>query len=342
MSPLSPDFAEFRRFRRRGFASPKAPRISPRTLRRSVPDFMRSDQNAAVCTPRTRHRGTFVSRRTLPHQIHAANTFPDKAVPQTDLRVHPTRQGRRRNCSSAALHMRATTLQKASDHEEGIWALAWVPDTDSLLTGSVDETVKLWRMGPEAECKVLQTYTGQTLGVIAVTAEPTGPYAASSSLDSAIRVWNITTHQTRTIIETPPSETWGIQFGPVTEHSVTIAAAGGSTGRVAIHKAESSEDPASTVTMDMPQVLHACAVLNYARKDPSQKIHPSSMLKLACLSSLRFIIVHAPQCPDTTSAGMQCSRRQQAAQGPICAQCGIQPRWHTACGWRYGWLGGSF
>lgn len=35
------------------------------------------------------------------------------------------------------------------------------------------------------------TYTSHTLGVVSVTVDPTGTFAASSALDSFIRVWNL-------------------------------------------------------------------------------------------------------------------------------------------------------
>lgn len=49
----------------------------------------------------------------------------------------------------------------AGAHNNGIWAAAWSPATDSrpslLITGSVDETVKLWK-GDELELE--RTNTG--------------------------------------------------------------------------------------------------------------------------------------------------------------------------------------
>ena len=68
------------------------------------------------------------------------------------------------------------------------------------------------------------TYTGHTLGVVSVAVEATGTYAASSALDSFIRVWNLKDSTTKAIIETQPSETWQITYAPHGDH-LQIAAA---------------------------------------------------------------------------------------------------------------------
>lgn len=150
--------------------------------------------------------------------------------------------------------VRASSLHKVQAHDEGVWCLAWVPGSQRLLTGSVDETVKSWEVDGD-KSTMQHNYLGHTLGAIALAAEASGQYAASSALDSTIRVWNLETHTTKSIIETPPTETWGIAFGPAQGgDALLMAAAGGSTGKVKVHKAGGAEDPAEVASMDMPQV----------------------------------------------------------------------------------------
>ncbi|KAF8393583.1 hypothetical protein HHK36_021827 [Tetracentron sinense] len=100
-------------------------------------------------------------------------------------------------------------------HEESIWAVTWVPATDArpalLLTGSLDETVKLWR--PD-ELVLEGTNTGHCLGVVSVAAHPSGVIAASASLDSFVRVFDVDTNATIATLEAPPSEVWQMQFDP--------------------------------------------------------------------------------------------------------------------------------
>lgn len=100
-------------------------------------------------------------------------------------------------------------------HEESIWAATWVPPTETrsalLLTGSLDETVKLWK--PD-DLVLQRTNTGHCLGVVSVAAHPSGHFAASASLDSFVRVFDVDTNNTIATLEAPPSEVWQMRFDP--------------------------------------------------------------------------------------------------------------------------------
>lgn len=148
--------------------------------------------------------------------------------------------------------MRATSLLKTAAHDEGVWATAWLSGSSSLLTGSVDETVKQWSVADDKlEC--VHTFSGHALGVISLDVDPSGSYAASSSLDSMIRVFGIEDRAMKHLLERPPTESWRTVFGAVTPQSTQLAVAGGSTGRVFTYRG-SSEEPALEATLDLPQV----------------------------------------------------------------------------------------
>ncbi|KAK0592706.1 hypothetical protein LWI29_023998 [Acer saccharum] len=115
-------------------------------------------------------------------------------------------------------------------HDESVWAATWVPATDNrpalLLTGSLDETVKLWRAD---ELDLERTNTGHCLGVVSVAAHPSGVIAASASLDSFVRVFDVDTNASIATLEAPPSEVWQMQFDP---KGTTLAVAGGGSASV--------------------------------------------------------------------------------------------------------------
>ena len=100
-------------------------------------------------------------------------------------------------------------------HDDSVWAVTWVPATANrpplLLTGSLDETVRLWR----SDDLVLElTNTGHCLGVASVAAHPLGSVVASSSLDSFVRVFDVDSNATIATLEAPPSEVWQMRFDP--------------------------------------------------------------------------------------------------------------------------------
>lgn len=80
-----------------------------------------------------------------------------------------------------------------------------------LLTGGLDETVRL--CDPK-NFTCIQTFTGHCLGIVSVAAHPTRRIAASTSIDSFIRVFEVDTNNTIATLEAPPSEVWQLQFSP--------------------------------------------------------------------------------------------------------------------------------
>ena len=151
--------------------------------------------------------------------------------------------------------MRLSLLGKAEEdelHQDSVWTCAWGSKGDLLVTGSVDESVNVYH---EVDRKVKRhhNFTGHTLGVISVAVDATGEFAASSALDSFIRVWNLETTDTVDVIETPPSETWSICFNPQSD-PLQVAAAGGSSNSIALYNCDGSGAPVSTLTL--PAVRH--------------------------------------------------------------------------------------
>jgi len=62
-------------------------------------------------------------------------------------------------------------------------------DQQWLLTGSEDETVRLWDLDPKNMSSIL--LPGQAAKVSVVAAHPSGRWAAAGSVDGTLRLWNI-------------------------------------------------------------------------------------------------------------------------------------------------------
>eukprot|EP00002_Diphylleia_rotans_P012492 TRINITY_DN2443_c0_g1_i1.p1 TRINITY_DN2443_c0_g1~~TRINITY_DN2443_c0_g1_i1.p1 ORF type:complete len:310 (-),score=58.00 TRINITY_DN2443_c0_g1_i1:207-1136(-) len=111
-------------------------------------------------------------------------------------------------------------IRRIEAHEEGIWALAW--DTRGyILTGSLDETVKLWSVGKGPrdvgqgrDDNEVASFPGHQLGVVSLAIDHRNPTAASCSLDSFIRVFDLNTKTQTACFDAGPSEAWTIAFGP--------------------------------------------------------------------------------------------------------------------------------
>ncbi|KAL8237863.1 hypothetical protein R6Q59_018944 [Mikania micrantha] len=110
--------------------------------------------------------------------------------------------------------MKLTWLRSLeTSHQDCVWACTWVPATDRssrlLLTGSLDKTVKLWN--PEV-LSLVRTNTGHCLVIVSVAAHLSGKSAASASIDSFIRVFDVESNNTIATLEAPPSKVWKMQF----------------------------------------------------------------------------------------------------------------------------------
>jgi WD40 repeat protein len=70
-------------------------------------------------------------------------------------------------------------------HEKSVLAVAWLDD-NRLVSGSLDETVRIWDV-PTG--RVLQTLTGHGGNIYSIAAHPATGLFATASRDNSVRLW---------------------------------------------------------------------------------------------------------------------------------------------------------
>src|SRR6266699_6028033 len=92
--------------------------------------------------------------------------------------------------STSITHRQTKDLLTYHGHSDRATAVAWSPDGQYVVSGSLDKTVQVWSA---TTGKTRLIYRGHTGGILAVGWSPDGRSIASSSLDNTIQVWDAST-----------------------------------------------------------------------------------------------------------------------------------------------------
>ena len=82
----------------------------------------------------------------------------------------------------------AQPLKIMSDHGAEVLSVAFSPDGGLIASGSVDNTMRLWRV---REGELLRTMRGHPFPVLTLDFSPTGTMLATGSTDSKLRIWRV-------------------------------------------------------------------------------------------------------------------------------------------------------
>jgi WD40 repeat protein len=74
-------------------------------------------------------------------------------------------------------------------HELPVLSLAFSPDSQTLATGSSDETIQLWEVATSVQ--KLKSFDGQIGPVCSISFSPDGKFLASGGRDSPVRFWHL-------------------------------------------------------------------------------------------------------------------------------------------------------
>lgn len=125
--------------------------------------------------------------------------------------------------------------QRAGAHEDSIWSVAWSAETDLIVTGSVDEQVKIWDSQDLSNPK--HALTSHDLAVVGVAVNGSGQRAVSSSMDGFLRVFDIVNGERMHQIDSGPAGCWTVAHHPTLE----VFASGTKQGGVVIYDSDKGE-----------------------------------------------------------------------------------------------------
>ncbi|MBW0010347.1 MAG: WD40 repeat domain-containing protein [Pseudonocardiales bacterium] len=121
-------------------------------------------------------------------QLRSTNVSLAAQLDLTAYRMRPTP-----NLYTILVTAGNTTLSTTlTGHTNMVQTVAFSPDGHTLVSGSLDHTVRLWNVtGPAHSTPLGPPLTGHTNGIQTVTFSPDGHTLATGSADHAVRLWNI-------------------------------------------------------------------------------------------------------------------------------------------------------
>jgi WD repeat-containing protein 61 len=136
-------------------------------------------------------------------------------VPTATNTISNIKNADKENVSSSSLFDQQYSLITVINdaHDEGIWSVIWTKATNRIITGSLDDKLKIWNSD---HYTLASTLTGHSLGIVSLTTSQQGLEFASSSLDNQFRIWDLKLAIPSIIhvINAGSAEAWKIAFSP--------------------------------------------------------------------------------------------------------------------------------
>ncbi|CAH2254332.1 jg7278 [Pararge aegeria aegeria] len=129
--------------------------------------------------------------------------------------------------------------KKENAHEEPIYCCVWTTivneqnsknSQDFLVTGGLDNLVKVWCL-QNNRLELLHTLDSHCMAVVSVAVSPDGHIIASSSLDTTLMIWELTTGIKVHEIEMGGTDIWKVAFSP----TGTQVVSGSHTGKLSLY-----------------------------------------------------------------------------------------------------------
>jgi WD40 repeat protein len=98
-----------------------------------------------------------------------------------------------------------------TEHRDGVWSVSFSPDGKRIVSGSLDETVKVWDAQTGQE---MLTLTGHSAFVRSVSFSPDGKRIVSGSHDKTLKVWDAQTGQETLTLKGHSTFVTSVSFSP--------------------------------------------------------------------------------------------------------------------------------
>ncbi|MEE0268135.1 MAG: TIR domain-containing protein [Bacteroidales bacterium] len=103
------------------------------------------------------------------------------------------------------------SLKTLEGHYGYVYSVAYSPDGRRIISGSSDETIKIWDANTG---QYLKTLEGHLDGVTSVAYSPDGTKIISGSDDGTIKIWDINTGQCLKTLEGHPGWVYSVAYSP--------------------------------------------------------------------------------------------------------------------------------
>lgn len=188
--------------------------------------------------------------------------------------------------------MHTLAYKHSNAHDDSIWACDWgeirtakpaehrdaesdddddaaqEQSSDCIVTGSIDETVKVWNYDRATNLSLDKTLNEHSLGVISVALNSDASIVASSALDATLMLWRTATGEKIKTFSIGPVELWTIAFSPDDNYIIS----GSHSGKINLFGVETGKQEQ---TFDTRGVYDFC-VLSAAIDEAGQQLVTNS------------------------------------------------------------------
>ncbi|KAJ1920222.1 helicase [Mycoemilia scoparia] len=102
-----------------------------------------------------------------------------------------------------------TSLAIENAHEDGIWSVCWSKDGSSIITGSNDETIKIWNSNTG---EVMGQLLDGSYAITSLDISADGKSVLSTHMDNQIRIWSLERLNLKRSIKVGPVKAWTAKF----------------------------------------------------------------------------------------------------------------------------------